>query len=112
MKKSKKRSGMSSRPQPEEPTLFLDRNLGRGIVANRLRSETINVEIHDDHLPNNAPDEKWIALVERRDWVAVAKNKKIRCRPHELEAIRKHSARIIVIRMKNATGPETTPSCW
>lgn len=49
-KKSKKQSGANSKPQ-REPTLFLDRNLGKHIVANRLRSEGMAVEVHDDHLP-------------------------------------------------------------
>ena len=41
-KKSKKPSGANSKPQ-HEPTLFLDRNLGKHKVANRLRSEGMAV---------------------------------------------------------------------
>lgn len=104
-KKSKKPSGVSSRQQPER-ALFLDRNLGKHIIAERLRSEGIWVEVHDDHLPLDAPDEEWIALVGRRGWLAITKDKNVRYRTAELEAIRRHSARVIVIRMKNATGSE------
>ena len=105
MRKSKKRSDASSRQQPE-PTLFLDRNLGRHIVADGLRSEGMTVEVHDDHLPPEVPDEDWIALVGRMNWVAITKDKNIRYRTAELEAVRRHMARVIVIRMKNATGPD------
>ena len=105
-RKSKKRSGASFRQQPEEPTLFLDRNLGRHIIANRLRAERMKVEVHDDHLPLDAPDEEWIALVGRKGWVAVTKDKNVRYRAAELASIRRHSARVIVIRMKNATGSD------
>ncbi len=105
IRKSKKRSGASSKPPPK-PALFLDRNLGKHIIAKRLRDAGMTVEVHDDHLPMNAPDEDWIALVGRKGWVAVTKDKNIRYRTAELNAIRKHSARVIVIRMKNATGPE------
>ena len=105
MTKSKKPSGASSRQQPER-ALFLDRNLGKHIIADRLRSEGIRVEVHDDHLPLDAPDEEWIALVGRKGWLAITKDKNVRYRTAELEAIRRHSARIIVIRMKNATGSE------
>lgn len=105
MKKSKKLFGANSKPQPE-PTLFLDRNLGRHIIADRLRSEGMKVEVHDDHLASDAPDEDWIALVGRNHWVAITKDKNIRYRVAELEAIRKHSAQIIVIRAKNATGAD------
>ena len=104
-KKSKKQSGANSKPQ-REPTLFLDRNLGKHIVANRLRSEGMAVEVHDDHLAPDAPDEDWIALVGRKNWLAITKDRNIRYRAAELEAIRRHSARVFVIRMKNATGPE------
>lgn len=105
MRKSKKRSGANSRPPPE-PTLFLDRNLGKHIVAERLRAEGMAVEVHDDHLPLDAPDEDWIALVGRKGWVAITKDRNVRYRAAELEAIRRHSARVIVIRMKNATGSD------
>ena len=64
------------------------------------------VEVHDDHLPPDAPDEEWIALVGRKNWVAVTKDKNVRYRTAELEAIRKHSARVVVMRMKNATGSD------
>lgn len=66
----------------------------------------MTVEVHDDHLPMDAPDEDWIALVGRKGWVAVTKDKNVRYRTAELAAIRQHSARVIVIRMRNATGPD------
>lgn len=97
---------MSSGRQPEEPTLFLDRNLGKHVIPERLRAAGMKVVIHDDHLPLNAPDEQWIALVGRKKWVALTKDKNIRFRSLELESIRKHAARIVVIRAKNATGPQ------
>lgn len=97
---------MSSRPPPEEPTLFVDRNLGRHIVADRLRSEGMNVEVHDDHLPPDAPDEEWIALVGQAGWVAVTNDKNVRYRAAELASIRRHAARVLVVRTKNATGPD------
>ena len=105
IRKSKKRSGARSTPLPES-TLFLDRNLGRHIIADRLRSEGMTVEVHDDHLPLDAPDEKWIALVGSMSWVAITKDRNVRYRAAELQAIRRHSARVIVIRMKDATGQE------
>lgn len=59
-RKSKKRSDANSRSQPE-PALFLDRNLGKHIIANRLSAEGISFKLHDDLLPLDAPDEEWIA---------------------------------------------------
>lgn len=105
MRKSRKRSGVSSRQRPETPAFFLDRNLGKHTIATRLRREGIRVEVHDDHLSPDAPDEEWVELVGREGWVAVTRDKNIRYRAVEISAIRKHSARVIVIRMKHATGP-------
>ena len=106
MRKSKRQSGANFQRPPEELTLFLDRNLGKNIIADRLRSEGITVEVHDDHLPPGAPDEEWIALVGQRDWVAITRDRNVRYRSAELASIEEHSARVVVIRMKNATGPE------
>ena len=105
-RKSKKRYDVRSNWLLEGPVLFLDRNLGKHIIPDRLRSEGMKVEVHDEHLPPDAPDEDWIALVGRMGWVALTKDKNIRYRMAEIDSIRKNSARIIVIRARNATGPE------
>ena len=97
---------MRSHWQREEPTLFLDRSLGRHIIADRLRQEGIKVEVHDDHLPNNSPDEEWIALVAERGWVALTKDRHLRHRTAEIRSVVENAARLIVIRAKNTTGPE------
>jgi len=101
---------VSSKQSPEEPTLFLDRNLGRHVIGDRLRSEGIKIELHDDHLLPDSPDEDWIKLVGQKNWVAITKDKNIRYRFAELASIQEYSARIIVVRMKNATGPDIADS--
>lgn len=105
-RKSKKRSDASSPWQREEPVLFLDRNLGKHVIADRLRAEGMPVEVHDDHLPPDAPDEDWLAHVGRKGWVALTKDRNIRYRTAELAAIRKHGARVVVVRAKNATAAD------
>ena len=95
---------MSLKPPPELPTLFLDRNLGKHIVSARLRAEGVDVEVHDDHFAIDAPDEEWIGSVVRRGWVAVTRDRNLRYRTHEMNSIRENAARVIVIRMKGATG--------
>lgn len=104
----KKRSGANSPQQPEigDFVLFLDRNLGKHIIADRLRSEGLNVEIHDDHLPLDAPDEEWLRLVGRNGWLALTKDKNIRYRATELQSIRTHRACVVVVRAKNATATD------
>lgn len=100
--RSRKRSDANS-ARPPEPILFLDRNLGRHLIAGRLRAAGMRVEVHDDHLPTDAPDAEWIALVGKEDWVAVTKDNNIRYRTAELQSVRQHGARILVLRTRNAT---------
>lgn len=103
-RKSRKRSEANSDSRPSEPVLFLDRNLGKHTIAERLRQRGQQVETHDDHLPIDAPDADWIALVAANGWLAVTKDKNIRYRIAEIEAIRSCGARVLVVRAKNATG--------
>jgi len=105
-RKSRKQSAANSKRLLEEIVFYLDRNLGKHIIADILRYSGVEVEIHDDHLPINAPDEHWIELVGQRNWIAITKDKNIRYRTAEIEAIKKYNARVIVIRAKNATGSE------
>ena len=66
----------------------------------------MQVEVHDDHLAIDAPDQEWIALVGRMHWVAITKDRNILYRAGELASVSEHSAQVIVVRMKNATGPD------
>lgn len=89
-------------PPLEEPVYFVDRSLGKRVIAERLRDEGIKVEVHDDHLAQDAPDEEWVRLAADRGWVALTRDKNIRHRSAEISAIRRFGASVIVIRMKDA----------
>lgn len=104
--RSKKRSDANSNSQPDKIVLFLDRNLGKYVIAKALRDAGHPVEIHDAHLPVDAPDEDWIKLISSRGWIGLTKDKQIRYRTAEIRAIKEYGARVIVIRAKNQTGPE------
>lgn len=103
-RRSKKPSVANSKRQPDSFVLYLDRSLGKHVIADALREAGQSVEVHDDHLAIDAPDEEWIELVGKRNWVALTKDKNIRYRFAEIRAIKKHNAKVIVIRAKNATG--------
>ncbi|MEM8814465.1 MAG: DUF5615 family PIN-like protein [Pseudomonadota bacterium] len=105
-KKSKKRFAASFEPPHRPVVLYLDRNLGKHVIAETLRAAGHSVEIHDDHLPINAPDEDGIALVARKGWLAITKDKNIRYRFAEIETIKESRAKVLVVRAKNATGRE------
>lgn len=79
---------MSSAGPPE---FFLDRSLGR-ITAWRLREAGHVVHLIADHYPDDGsdvPDEEWIAEGCARGWLLLTKDKRIRYRAAELDALQR-----------------------
>ena len=105
-RKSKKQSEPSLSLQPDDLVFYLDRNLGNHVVASALREAGEQVEIHDDHLQPDAPDEDWISLIGQKGWIAITKDRNVRYRVGEFEAIKDNHTKVIVVRAKNATGSE------
>jgi len=103
----KKRSGASSTNAPPEPlVLFVDRSLGKKIVAGALRQAGAHVEIHDDHFPPDAADEDLLREAGRRKWVVLTKDRGIRYRAPALVAIRQSASRMFVLTAGDLQGPE------
>lgn len=73
---------------------FTDRNLGKRF-GRRLRELGLTVEIHDDHLAQETPDETVIRLVAKRGWVLLTHDGRMRYRPAEKEAILRYGAAVI-----------------
>jgi PIN like domain len=65
---------------------FVDRSLGRHVVARALRIAGALVEVHDDHFAQDAPDEVWLPEVGRRGWAVLTKDERIRYRDAETTA--------------------------
>lgn len=71
------------------PEFFFDRSLGKASAA-RLRERGWTVHLIAEFYADDAakiPDEEWIAEGCRRGWLLLTKDKKIRYRSHELEAL-------------------------
>jgi len=77
---------------------FTDRNLGKRF-GRRLRELGLKVELHDNHFPQNATDEEILAFVAHREWVLLTLDLHLRYRPAEKEAIRRHAARVIHLKI-------------
>lgn len=104
-KKSKKRSATSLRPL-DEFVFFIDRSLGRKAVANALRQTGARVEVHDDHLPQDARDEEWLRFVGARGWVVLTQDDRIRFHPHERRALLQAGVCAFVLTAKGLRGEE------
>jgi predicted nuclease of predicted toxin-antitoxin system len=81
----------------EKLVLFVDRSLGKQIIASALRKAGYSVEVHDDHFPPDAPDNLWLSDVSRRGWVVLTKDKRIRYRASELAAVSATRARVFTL---------------
>ena len=75
---------------------FTDRDLGLRFPE-ILRAAGLSVERHRDHFAPDCADEVWLAEIGRRGWVAVTHDRRIRYKPNELAAIRRHSLRLLVV---------------
>ncbi|POM26098.1 hypothetical protein BTM25_04860 [Actinomadura rubteroloni] len=87
--------------QEQQPRFFVDRSLGRILVPKLLRDagwELITLAEHygipeDEHVA----DVEWIEEAARQGWPVLMKDKKIRYRRVEIEAVAQHEARCFVI---------------
>lgn len=90
---------MSSPEQP--PRFFLDRSLGRKAVPEALRAEGWDIVTLAEHygMPadEQVPDTDWIREAARQGWPILMKDKRIRRRQAEINAVIAHQARCFVI---------------
>lgn len=100
-----------SQPLPE-PVLFLDNCLGSDVVANALRGQGIKVEVLDEHFENNTPDELWLSEVGKRGWVVLTKDKNIRRRQVERQALLRAGVAAFVLTAGDITGAEMAEAFW
>lgn len=90
-----------SSPEPQSPKFFLDRSLGRKAVPEALRAEGWNLVTLAEHYgvpaDERVADVDWIEEAARRGWPVLMKDKRIRHRYAEREAVVTHKARCFVI---------------
>jgi PIN like domain len=105
--RSKRPSAASSGSKPPEPLIFfIDRSLGKKIVAEALREIGATVEIHDDHFAPDAKDEEWLVEVAKRGWVVLTKDDRIRYWATERTALLSAGVRAFVLTSSQLQGSE------
>ena len=55
------------------------------------------VELHDDHFPQDTQDQVWLAEVGKRGWVVLTKDKHLRYRAVETNALKSAKVRAFVL---------------
>ena len=87
-------------------TFFLDHQIGRYVVADKLREAGATVKAHLDHFKGDAPDLEWIPEIGRRNWVLITKDQNIRRNPLERAAYASAKLRGFVATGKDMSGPD------
>jgi PIN like domain len=106
-KRSKRPSAASSGSKlPERLVFFIDRSLGRKIVAQALREIGETVEVHDDHFATDAKDEDWLVELGKRGWIVFTKDDRIRYRVTERTALTSSRVRAFVLTSSQLQGTE------
>ena len=49
-------------------------------MAGILRRADLKVEVHDEHLAQDAPDPEWLAFAARNNWIVITRDERIRYR--------------------------------
>lgn len=64
------------------------------------------MEAHADHFPPDTPDAEWLAEVGRRGWLVITKDKHIRYRTAERQALLEAGVRAFVLTATGLSGEE------
>lgn len=110
-RKSKKSSVASSRSRRDSDRLasltsFIDRSLGKRVVAGELTRAGAVVQIHDDNFAPDTADVEWLRVVGEKGWIVLSKDEAIRRNRHEREAIRAAKVRAFFLTQQGMTGLE------
>ena len=95
--RSKKQPALNLPSLPEPLVFFIDRSLGRRVIPNALRDAGARVEVHDDHFSQDAQDQVWLAEAGKRGWVVLTKDKHLRYRAVETNALMSAKVRAFVL---------------
>jgi predicted nuclease of predicted toxin-antitoxin system len=90
----------------DEVTFFIDRCLGKHVIAERLKRAGLSVEVHDDHFPSDCADEVWLAGAGANAWIVITKDKNFQRRQLEILALARAGVRVFQLSSGGMTGDE------
>jgi len=87
-------------PSPRPPEFFVDRSLGRHRVPEALRGAGWSLRTHHEvygERDESVPDIEWLELCGQTGLPVLSKDRRIRYRPAEIEAIKRFGVRAFVL---------------
>ena len=85
---------------PQLPEFFVDRSLGRHLVAQALRVAGWTLRTHYEVFgarDDEVPDVEWLDYVGREDLPVLTKDRRLRYRPDEIASVRRHRIKLFVL---------------
>ena len=67
--------------------IFIDRSIPRSVADELRRASDEPVIYLDERFPPGTPDREWLAAAGREGWLVISRDKRIRRRPGERQAI-------------------------
>ncbi len=87
--------------------IFVDRSIPRAVAQELRRISDEAVIFLDERFPPDTPDREWLAVAGREGWLVISRDKRMRRRPGEREAIRANSVGCFILGWrKNLTRAE------
>jgi hypothetical protein len=106
-RRSKKQSATgSSAERRSSLVFFLDRSIEAESLKQALVSAGARVQGHRDHFRHDELDAVWLAEVAARGWVILTRDRRIRYRPLEKQAVLASGARLFSVVAGNLTGSD------
>jgi len=91
-------------PSPDHLTFFVDRSLGKSILAG-LRAAGLQVlsmaDVYGEKAAQLLADEVWLRDAGENDWIVLTKDDAIRRRPAERDALTEAEVRVFCLTNRN-----------
>lgn len=92
------------------PPFLLDENVGGKELSEALRKDGLSVHLSRDVFGRGVEDEVWLPKVGEHGWILLTKDRAIRRRPPELDALRKARVRALFFAAGDMTSAQMISS--
>ncbi len=86
--------------------IFFDRSVPKSVAEALKLVREDEVTWLEDRFNHRTPDEEWLEAAGRNDWLVVSRDKRIRTRPGEREALQRHRVGCFIL------GQAGNPTRW
>jgi hypothetical protein len=93
--------------RPDEPIFYIDESIASKILIRDLRRMGADIRCVGEILPRGSPDEEWLRKCGENGWTAIFRDKKIRYRKIEKDALLEFGVGAFGFTAGQATGRQT-----